>query len=122
MNEVLVVGLAPSRKGKESMTLRRLREWLDIVGLQEYDFHNVIQSVLPYETSPKYEHVSVETLRYKANQRRKIVALGNFVSDVLERNGIPHHKIEHPSGLNRKLNDPVYVDAMLQNLRFYLEE
>jgi hypothetical protein len=39
----------------------------------------------------------------------KAIALGNKASVRLEKLGIKHYKMPHPSGLNRKLNDPTVV-------------
>lgn len=50
----------------------------------------------------------------------KIVALGNEAQKRIARViksedlKIPYYKIDHPSGLNRKLNNQKYVDNMLE--------
>ena len=48
-----------------------------------------------------------------ANSGFKIIALGINASKVLKSYNLGHHKMDHPSGLNRKLNDKHYTAEML---------
>ena len=48
----------------------------------------------------------------------KVVALGNNASEWLGR--VPHFKLPHPSGRNRKLNDEKYVRKVLQQCKKWL--
>lgn len=50
-----------------------------------------------------------------------IIGLGNHVSSVLEKEGIEHFKIPHPSPLNRKLNDRNYEKQVLEHCKEYLK-
>lgn len=50
----------------------------------------------------------------------KIVALGKTAERALQMLGIEHFAMPHPSGLNRKLNDPEYVAEKINGLREYL--
>lgn len=49
----------------------------------------------------------------------KIVALGKTAHRALEMAGIDHLAIDHPSGMNRKLNCNYYVNALISKLRDY---
>lgn len=51
-----------------------------------------------------------------------VVALGKTVTNALTKAGIPHLAMPHPSGLNRKLNDPSYVKSVIESLRKYVHE
>jgi hypothetical protein len=51
----------------------------------------------------------------------KLVALGNNVSKFLKEHGIEHYKLDHPSGKNRKFNDPKYEKQMLKELKEWLK-
>ena len=51
----------------------------------------------------------------------KVVALGNEAEQHLNRLGVKHFKLPHPSGLNRKLNDKKYVDQILKECKTYLK-
>ena len=46
-----------------------------------------------------------------------IIALGDTASRALKLLGVPHTRIEHPSGLNRKLNNSKNVEAIKLTLR-----
>ena len=51
----------------------------------------------------------------------KIIALGNNADKYLKSLGVTYHyKIDHPSGLNRKLNDKKYVKEMLTSCKQYI--
>jgi hypothetical protein len=52
----------------------------------------------------------------------KIIALGNNASSRLDAMEIPHFKLPHPSGRNRKLNDTKFVDSELEKCKNYLKE
>jgi hypothetical protein len=51
---------------------------------------------------------------------KKVIALGNFPSKVLDKLGIHHLKIGHPSMRNRKWNDFRNVTMTLENMKDYL--
>jgi hypothetical protein len=120
MNEVIVLGIAPSRiqaGTRKGLSLEKVDAWMKAAGFPEYGFHNVI----PYPCErPKWSLVDTHQLLYHANPREKIVALGNFVSGVCSRMGIEHFKMPHPSGRNRKLNDPEYEKSQVNALTEYL--
>lgn len=50
----------------------------------------------------------------------KVIALGSAVSRRLSALGIGHFMLPHPSGLNRKLNDPKFVALELFFCSTYL--
>ena len=47
----------------------------------------------------------------------KVIALGVGVSRHLNRAGIDHIKYEHPSGLNRNMNDKEYIWRRHEEIR-----
>jgi hypothetical protein len=51
----------------------------------------------------------------------KVLALGNFVSSVLNKIEVNHFKLPHPSPRNRLLNDKDYERSMLFACKQYLE-
>jgi len=51
----------------------------------------------------------------------KVISLGGFPSKALKKIGVDHFVMPHPSGLNRKLNDPAYEKQALQECKDYLE-
>jgi hypothetical protein len=59
--------------------------------------------------------VDLDFVRESTKGHDIIVALGGFVSKTLQRAGIDHISLPHPSPLNRKLNDKEYEKAMLRD-------
>lgn len=51
----------------------------------------------------------------------RVVALGKTAEKALTLLRIPHYAMPHPSGLNRLLNDPLYVAEKIKGLREYLK-
>ena len=54
------------------------------------------------------------------HEHDQIVALGREASNALDKAIIPHLRIPHPSGLNRKLNDPREVNRFLKECKDYV--
>ena len=54
------------------------------------------------------------------HEHDQIVALGKEASIALNKAIIPHLRIPHPSGLNRKLNDPQFVNKFLKECKHYV--
>ena len=54
------------------------------------------------------------------HEHDQIVALGREASRALDKAIIPHLRIPHPSGLNRKLNDPREVNRFLKECKEYV--
>lgn len=55
------------------------------------------------------------------NGEDKVIALGKEASKYLKKLNIEHFIMDHPSGLNRKLNDTKYVENKLKECKEYLE-
>ncbi len=109
---LLVVGLTPSRRYGKSPTVKNLKKWLETLEVQYSSFSNLY--LYPGDKLSLASIISV------SSDYSKIIALGNKVSEVLTLAGINHFKMPHPSGLNRKLNDPKYVHEQLQACKNYL--
>ena len=117
---ILVLGISPTlyrEKPKKNATCNVVSRWMELVGAFAWDFHNVVPDV---ENCSKMALVDVEALLIAQMHRRKIVALGGFVSRVCERYNVPHYRIDHPSGRNHNLNDKDYRVRMLIRLHDYL--
>ena len=54
------------------------------------------------------------------HEHDQVVALGREASRALDKAIIPHLRIPHPSGLNRKLNDPQFVNKFLKECKSYV--
>ncbi len=62
---------------------------------------------------------ATEELRWKLTGATHVVALGNTAAKALDYLKIPHLKMPHPSGRNRLLNDPKYVEGKIKELEAY---
>ena len=54
------------------------------------------------------------------HEHDQIVALGREASNALDKAILPHLRIPHPSGLNRKLNNPKEVNRFLKECKDYV--
>jgi hypothetical protein len=117
---VLIVGQSPStrRKIHKNSTVNRLIRWCDVVGIKDWDFHNIIPDIV---NCYSIYMVDLPALQKVSKGRKKIIALGGLVAKTLTKYNIPHYKIDHPSPRNRNLNDPKYERKMLKGLKVYLE-
>jgi hypothetical protein len=117
---VLIVGINPSssKKADPTITLKRLYQWTDSLGLQFFSFVNCINKPGAYS----FKDVDFDFLSTCAQGYDKVISLGNFPSRALNKLGIEHFVMPHPSGLNRKLNDKHYELSMLEHLKEYLNE
>ena len=91
---------------------------MDQVAVTDYEFHNVIPHVV---ASSSMSDVDPELLLQKVSDKSKVIALGGFVSRVCHKYGISHLRIDHPSPLNRNLNDAQYEMNMLMRLKEYID-
>lgn len=112
---VLFVGDRPSRLNKDpevafigSRSEKVLKNWIDFLN--------------PKEASLINSHTSILMLRIEvySNLGDTVVALGNVASQRLTKAGIPHFKLPHPSGRNRKLNNKKFIDSELKKCQTYL--
>jgi hypothetical protein len=87
--------------------------------LPYYGFFNVIPTV---DQPKKKSEVDWDFIRGMTYLDNKIVALGEFPSMCLARVGVPHFRMPHPSGLNRRLNDPLYEMMMVELCMRYIDE
>jgi hypothetical protein len=113
--KILVVGLNPSRKHGQSKTLVTLYKWLDRLNINMVSFVNLYED---YE--PDYSNSKIEYIKTISRDYTKIIALGNAPSSALHDMDINHFKLPHPSGLNRQINDPRFVDEQIVACKYYL--
>ena len=119
-SEILFVGISPSSNTSpfKNGTFDRLKKWADTVGLEKFDFCNVIPDVV---NGMDMTLVDFDSLILRCEGKKKIVALGGFVARVLLSSNITHMKIDHPSPRNRNLNSVEYEEEMIVRLKEYLD-
>lgn len=115
--DIIFVGMNPSAKQpRKGSTRNKLADWADEIRVESYAFMNVIDQ--PGEVH--YTMVDYNALTFALKPYRRVIALGNFVSDVLKRADINHFKLPHPSPRNRMLNNPEKISVILSECAKYI--
>lgn len=118
-SKILVVGINPANKSK-SQTLKRLNRWMDELNIKHYSFMNCIFTKGVYSADQvDYSLISQYLMGIKYY---KILALGGFSSNVLDKIKIDHFKLPHPSPRNRKLNDKTFETNILKECKKYIHD
>ena len=119
-NRVLIIGINPSDMPnvRKNSTLHRLNKWMEHLDMPTFSFMNVITEPGEY----KKEDINYDRLKDVCEYYTKILALGSFVSEALNKAGIPHYKLPHPSPRNRQFNDDNFESQMLVECGKYLGE
>ena len=119
---VLVIGMNPSNKptlkGKSNATFKKLECWMDHLNIQHFSFCNTFDE--PSEA--KFSKIDFQRLCTLTSQYDKILALGGFVSESLNRIDVKHFRLPHPSPRNRLLNDKLYEKKILKQCKEYLND
>ena len=134
MCKILFVGSNPSQKaGKtvafwhDARSTKILNKWtsrLDGSQIESISFANVSNAVTPGNRPLTSSEIQVASPRLKADidkmQPTKIIALGKTAEKALTLLGLQFYAMPHPSGLNRLLNDPAYVEEKINGLKNYI--
>lgn len=125
---ILFVGSNPSNAAKnlvpftlDTISGRVLFSWIEAAGIVEYTQINLVNATTP-DNRPLTKSEIIEAI---PNIQRgvapftKVVALGKTAVRALTMAEISHLELPHPSGLNRKLNDPEFVKQTIERLREY---
>lgn len=114
---VVIVGHSPGKiSPNKSITLSRVKQWLNHANVYDYDWFNLVTYHAP---DLKLNEITLKVC--DITKYDKIIALGNMASTWLNRNNIPHLKVPHPSGLNRIWNDPLAESRTISQIKKYLE-
>ena len=99
--KILIVGINPS-----SAKADKLCQSINCIGRPGPYTHRDVEYEFLQECSEGYD---------------KVLALGGFPSKALNKIGVEHFTLPHPSGLNRKLNDKEYERQILEKCSEYLK-
>lgn len=122
--KVLFVGQNPAVSRPTSAfvgtkSVQVLEKWIRSMGLSSdsdaISFTNTYPLPTDKNARPDINDVNPAELRDRIlnGGHDLVIALGTFATEALTLAGIPHHAMPHPSGRNRKLNSPEYVEQML---------
>lgn len=124
---IIFIGDKPSKQNKDPKTAfvgtksyKRLLNWIykldlsinEVMICNKSDIINVTEDYF-YVSTPQ-----MDTELFKDVD--KVVALGCNVSKFLSKLKIEHFKMDHPSGLNRKLNDKEYESNMIKKCKVFI--
>lgn len=125
---IWIVGSNPSPKNSNpklpfwgTKSYETLNKWLTYLEINKHGLLNVSDEVTNGKI-PKISNEDLARLRIKLDGASKVIALGNTAATALNKLGIKHFKLPHPSGRNRLLNDPSYLEDKLQKCKEYLNE
>lgn len=135
MRKILFVGSNPSQRSKSTLpfwhdtkSMIVLDKWIDAIGYDTISsllFCNVSDLPTPNNRPLKISEIksnlSLLQAKIEQMQPQKIIALGKTAEKALTLLHIPHHAMEHPSGLNRNLNNKEYMAVKLEELKQYIQ-
>ena len=117
MADIIIVGQNPSAKApRKGSTRSRLKEWTDEMQMGPYDFMNVVNK----SGKPDKSMIDYKLLTFNLKDYRRVIALGNFASNALNKIGVAHFKLPHPSPRNRMINHPEKISAILADCAKYV--
>lgn len=130
MTKIYILAQSPAIESNEDFPLyktkskARLDQWLDETldpnKLYVIKYANAIKLLDQTKyTTNDLVRVSKDIFDFEAD---KVLALGKVAGALLDEIQVKHIKLEHPSGLNRNLNDKDYEARMLAFLKEYINE
>lgn len=118
-NKILVLGISPGRAGSReaSKSVQRVNRWLAECGIDQdgYDWQNCSDII-----GHRPKQSEIEKPRYEVALYEKVICLGNIPARWCKSLNIPHIKVPHPSGINRKWNDPATEPQVVLEITNYL--
>ena len=122
--EIVVVGMCPSHIAtpKTNGSFATLKRWMTKAGVSDWDFQNVVphkENVAPKDIS---KEIYYDLLKNRLCSFKKVVALGNDVSNALNKIKIDHIKVYHPSPRNRALNDKNAEIEVVSKIKRYVND
>lgn len=127
---IMFIGTNPSHLSKDNIPFKdvksgiTLSKWVEYLGIIDVVYINISDEKTPNNKPIKNIKSYLDSLKYKIDTHEpdKIISLGKIADNALNRLKINHFSAEHPSGLNRKLNDKEYVFEMLENMKRYIKK
>ena len=134
MSKVLFVGSNPSQKSNsvtpfwhDAKSTKILSTWTSKLELENviFCFANVSNFPTPDNRPLLVSEIKASLPILEHDIRfiimpHKIVALGKTAEKALTLLRLDFYAMPHPSGLNRLLNDPAYVEEKIKGLKLYL--
>lgn len=130
---VVFIGHSPSKSAKtnapfdvSTLSGRRLIKWITLSGIQNK--HTVVLINAADKHTAKLANSGVSSVIEKIQKVKNaydaieviLISVGKEVSKMIDRAKLAHLSIPHPSGLNRKLNDPKFEPEVVKNIKQYV--
>lgn len=131
--KILFIGSNPSQSAGiytpfwvHTDSAKTLAKWIDMLGpIDQLLFNNVSPVATPNNRPLKVSEIkhNLDRLRILVamNDGAKIVALGKTAEKALNMINERFYSMPHPSGRNRKLNDPAYLEEKIKGLKLFLK-
>lgn len=131
---ILFLGSNPSKSSsstvpfwEDSRSRKILDLWLSRIALDDRDsivFANVIdyptENNRPLKTSEIRSSLPELQLKISEAAPVKVVSLGKTASVALTLLRVEHFAMPHPSGLNRQLNNKIFVEEKIKSMMDYI--
>ena len=112
----------PSTKSSQT-----LFTWLNQANIQNPIFLNVANQVTPHnralttrEIKNNLSRLHLEIDVHRVLNDVRIVAVGKTAEKALTLLRLPFFSLPHPSGLNRQLNDPNFIEEKIKGLTLWV--
>jgi hypothetical protein len=128
MNSIIFIGSNPSQASdschafdSDTKSWKTLTDWIDRVDISATSFDNISHIKTPKNRPLNQQEIrnGMSDLLPKLSRFTHVVALGKTASSALTKYGVRHLEMPHPSGCNRLLNDPAYVEVHVKKLKEY---
>jgi len=99
--------------------------WIHLLGLtdESVEIINASDRIAKTVSELRVSDYNLIRLKERIEESTHVIALGNYAASGIERvTSRSYLKLPHPSGLNRQLNDPLYLLAMCRKGRAFLEK
>lgn len=138
VSKVLFIGSNPSQSANSNAAFdmssksgKKLREWLLDAGVHNAIFYNVANRPTPNNRALQKKEIvaALPALKNHIEWERSfwkediyVVAVGKTAVTALTLLRLDFYEMPHPSGLNRKLNDPCYIMDKIKGLNEYINK
>jgi uracil-DNA glycosylase len=134
IKKVIFVGSNPSNSSPDLSAFhddtgsgKTLKEWIRQAEISEAVSINVSDEKTLNNRALKKSEIEAlaydleNKIRHHMTNNTKVVALGKTAAFALKYTGLEYLELPHPSGCNRVLNNPDFVEQEIQRLKDYVK-
>ena len=123
MIKVVFLGQNPRKKNtshrafEATASLKTISSWIEGINIHQKEilYLNASDSVTPPLKANEPRLLMIK------HEKLPVVAFGRFAYNMCKKYNIVCFEMPHPSGLNRKLNDKLYVKNKINELKIFIE-